>query len=104
MFFLYFFFFTPLKIRKMKEQKNGRRQGWKSGGRTNESDRRKKVFGRGTGEVGLRVAVQRYYLLRGRALVVFSGLPSLVFGVWSSCGVAGGTLQVKLINALLFTR
>jgi len=36
------------------------------------------VFGRGTGEVGLRVAVQRYYLLRGRALVVFSGLPSLV--------------------------
>ena len=43
------------------------------------------MFGRGTGEVGLRVAVQRYYLLRGRALVVFSGLPSLVlvFGlVW----------------------
>ena len=71
MFFLYFFFTRLNQYRATEGDKYGN-----LGGSTNESDRRKKVFGRGTGGVGWRVAVQRYYLCW--ELSLFLGLPSFL--------------------------
>ena len=103
MFFLYFFFFYSAKNKKNEKTE------------ATEGDKDGKVEGEPT-----KVIAGRKCLVEGRVKLVCGLLFKdtifydgelwwffQVFRLWFwclvSCGVAGGTLQVKLINALLFT-